>query len=108
MESISDFCLVYVIVKNKNEANKLASISIKKKLAVCGNIFPKTHSIFKWNNKIQEAKETLLILKTNNKNYKKLEKNLKENHSYEIPCILKIPLSGGNVVFFNWMSENLN
>ena len=102
-----NFFLTYVTTKNEEEALKLANLAVQKNLAACGNIFPKMKSIYKWKNKLQNDKETVLILKTNLNKYPLLEKLILEKHSYEVPCILKIPISEGNKEYLKWIDQRL-
>ena len=102
-----NFFLTYVTTKNEEEALKLAKLAVQKNLAACGNIFPKMKSIYKWKNKLQNDKETVLILKTNLNKYPLLEKLILEKHSYEVPCILKIPISDGNKEYLKWIDQSL-
>ena len=102
-----NFFLTYITTKNEEEALKLANLAVQKNLAACGNIFPKMKSIYKWQNKLQYDKETLLILKTNSNKYPLLEKLILEIHSYEVPCILKIPISDGNKEYLKWIDQSL-
>ena len=102
-----NFFLTYITTKNEDEALKLANLAVQKNLAACGNIFPKMKSIYKWKNKLQSDNETLLILKTNSNKYPLLEKLIIEKHSYEVPCILKIPICNGNEDYLKWIDLNL-
>ena len=102
-----NFFLTYIITKNENEALKIANLAVKKNLAACGNILPNMKSIYKWQNKLQNDNETLLILKTNSNKYPLLEKLILEKHSYEVPCILKIPISDGNKEYLKWVNDSL-
>ena len=102
-----NFFLTYIMTKNENEALTIANLAVKKNLAACGNIFPKIKSIYKWQNKLQNDNETLLILKTNSNKYPLLEKLILEKHSYEVPCILKIPISDGNKEYLKWINDSL-
>ena len=102
-----NFFLTYVTTKNEEEALKLANLAVQKNLAACGNIFPKMKSIYKWKNKLQNDNETVLILKTNSNKYPLLEKLILEKHSYEVPCILKIPISDGNKEYLKWIDQSL-
>ena len=101
------FFLTYIITKNENEALTIANLAVQKNLAACGNIFPKMKSIYMWQNKLQNDNETLLILKTNSNKYPLLEKLILEKHSYEVPCILKIPISDGNKEYLKWVNDSL-
>ena len=102
-----NFFLTYITTKNEKEALTLANLAIQKNLAACGNIFPNMKSIYKWQNKLQNDNETLLILKTNSNKYPLLEKLILEKHSYEVPCILKIPISDGNKEYLKWVNDSL-
>ena len=102
-----NFFLTYITTKNEKEALTLANLAVQENLAACGNIIPNMKSIYKWQNKLQNDKETLLILKTNSNKYPLLEKLILEEHSYEVPCILKIPISDGNKEYLKWIEGNL-
>ena len=64
-----EFCLVYVIVKDKEEALNLANIAVQKQLAACGNILTELSSVYIWKDRLQNDNETLLILKSNSVKY---------------------------------------
>ena len=102
-----NFFLTYITTKNEEEALKLANLAVKKNLAACGNIFTNMKSIYKWKSKIQNDMETVLILKTNSSKYPLLEKLIIEKHSYEVPCILKIPINEGNKEYLKWIDKSL-
>ena len=102
-----NFFLTYIMTKNENEALTIANLAVQKNLAACGNIFPKMKSIYMWQNKLQNDNETLLILKTNSNKYPLLEKLILEKHSFEVPCILKIPISDGNKEYLKWVNDSL-
>ena len=102
-----NFFLTYIMTKNENEALTIANLAVQKNLAACGNIFPKMKSIYMWQNKLQNDNETLLILKTNSNKYPLLEKLILEKHSFEVPCILKIPISDGNKEYLKWINDSL-
>ena len=103
----NDNCLVYITVKSKKEGLQIAKLAIEHNLAACGNLLPKMKSIFKWKNKLEVENEAVLILKTTNQNYKFLESFIKKNHSYETPCIIKLPIQDGSKDFLDWINETV-
>ena len=84
----------------------MASYLIKKRLAACCDIFP-VDSIYWWNNKIVKDKEVVLILKTLKKNFTVIEEAVKKLHSYNIPCILEIPVGKVNSKYLRWLNKEL-
>lgn len=98
----------YIVCKNKAEAQKIGKLLLKERLAACVNIFDKMNSMYWWKGKIEEANETVLIAKTTKQLFSKLSKRVKEVHSYEVPCILQIPVSDGNKAYVNWLKGSLH
>ena len=107
MSKTTEFFLAYITTKNEEEALFLANLAVEKNFAACGNIFPKMKSVYKWNKKLQNDDESLLILKTNSSKYPLLKKLIIEKHSYEVPCILKIPIDDGNKEYLKWIDDSL-
>ena len=101
------FCFIYVTVENFKQAEVIAELAIKNKLCACANIFPEIHSMFEWEGKVNLEKETVLILKTIESKFQKLEKLISENHTYETPCILKLDILKGNKKFLNWLQSTM-
>ena len=97
--------LVYITCKDKKESEKIAMILLKKRLIACANIFP-IKSLFWWKGKIVNGKENVIIAKTNNKNFKNLEMEVKKIHSYQIPCILKVNATA-NKEYEEWMNKEI-
>jgi len=96
---------VYSTFSNRKEAKEIGERLVKKKLAACVNIFP-IDSIYFWQGKIVKDKEFAAIIKTRKENFKKIEKFIFENHSYETPCILEIPIGRVTKKFLKWLNEN--
>ncbi len=94
MSKTTNFFLAYITTKNEEEALTLANSAVEKNLA-------------EWNKKLQNDDETLLILKTNSSKYPLLKKLILEKHSYEVPCILKIPIDDGNKEYLKWIEDSL-
>ena len=90
------------------EANEIAKLVIKKKLAACVNISKDIKSIFMWNNKLNNIKEVELSFKTNEKKVKQLVSFLEKNHSYDCPCIIASPIKKNNKKFLNWLNQQIN
>jgi len=93
--------LVYITNPTKAEANKIARVLLKKHLIACANIFP-IESLYRWQGKIADESEFVLIAKTKKENYNKVKKEVEKIHSYSIPCIIQIPAQA-NEKYFEWL-----
>ena len=104
----NNYCLVYITVGNEPEAIKLAKLALQKKLVACANLYPEVKSIFEWKKELRIEKESILIFKTTEEKFKKLEDLILKNHTYETPCVLKLPITEGHKNFLDWIEETLN
>lgn len=104
----NNYCLVYITVGNEPEAIKLAKLALQKKLVACANLYPEVKSIFEWKKELKIEKESILIFKTTEEKFKKLEDLILRNHTYETPCVLKLPITEGHKKFLDWIEETLN
>lgn len=100
--------LVYVTCENKKEAEKIGRHLLKKRLAACINIFPEIRAVYWWppkKNKLEAAKESVLIVKAPDKNYPKIEKEIKRVHSSAVHCSFSIKVDRVNKPYFDWLMK---
>jgi periplasmic divalent cation tolerance protein len=97
--------VILVTAGNKKEAEKIASGLIKERLAACVNIIEGVHSLFRWQGRVDSAKEALLVIKTRKSLMPKLIKKVKALHSYEVPEIIALPIICGDKKYLNWLNE---
>ena len=97
-----EYAVVTTACANEDEADKIASELIKKKLAACVQMFPiKSHYI--WNGELCADKEVLLLIKCRRDNYIEIEQTVLENHSYKLAEILLTPVEGGYSKYLEWI-----
>lgn len=95
--------LVYSTFPNKTEAKKIGERLVQKNLAGCCNIFP-IDSIYWWKKKIVNDKEFAMIIKTKKENFKKIEKFILKNHSYDTPCVFEMPVNRVNKKYLKYLN----
>lgn len=98
-------CLLYVTAPSEEEARRIGEKLVEERLAACVNIFP-IRSIYRWEGKTRREEEFALILKTSEKVVDRAISRLKEIHPYKVPCILKLPVTGGLEEFVRWIEES--
>ncbi len=94
---------VYVIAPNKQEAERIGSHLVQKRLAACINIIPQMSSIYWWNGKIEYTDECVFIAKTRKSLVAKLIKEVESTHPYDVPCTLAFDIKKGNKKYMNWL-----
>ena len=103
----SQNCLVYVTVNDEDEGLSIAKKAVEKRLAACANLYPKINSVFSYQNQIQTQEEAVLLLKTTAQAYDELERFIIEIHSYDDPCVLRLPIEGGATDFMSWIKNTV-
>jgi len=99
--------VVLVTASSKKEAQKIAGSLIKQKLAACVNIVDKIDSIFFWESKVDQAKESLLIIKSKKDKMPKIIKLVKSMHSYKVPEIIALPIISGDKAYLRWIDASI-
>ncbi len=90
------------------EARRIANKVVRKRLAACVNIvLGPIQSIYRWKEKVQSAREVLIVIKTTEKRLADLEKEVKQLHSYDVPEFVVIPVAGGSREYLGWLEESV-
>ena len=103
MKSSEKLCWVYMTAGSIEEAKNIGHILVEKNLAACVNLLENMTSIYKWENKLEKCQEVVMIAKTRKTLMPKLIETVNSHHSYDCPCILELPIQGGNSEFLNWI-----
>jgi periplasmic divalent cation tolerance protein len=102
---MSDPIVVLVTCGSEEEALKIANALVEAHLAACANLVAPIRSIYRWEGKIWDEKEWLLIIKTQKHRFEALEKKVKSLHSYSVPEIISLPIVEGSLPYLNWLEE---
>ena len=97
--------IIYSTTSDVEEAKKIARILVEEKLVACVNIIPKIESIYRWQGKIEEDDECVLLAKTADKNIDKTIQKIKKLHSYDVPDIVAIPITHGFKEYLDWVKD---
>ena len=99
--------MIYITAGSKDEAKRIGKALIGNGLAACVNIIENMTSMYVWDGKLKDANETILIVKTTKERVSDLIEKVKSLHSYDCPCIVSLPVSGGNPAFLKWVAEEV-
>lgn len=96
--------VLYITVPNREEGLRIGRALVEEKLVACANVIDGLTSIFRWEGAVQEEAEALLIAKTDRTLIDAASDLVKLEHSYECPCVVALPIIGGNQDFLGWIS----
>jgi periplasmic divalent cation tolerance protein len=100
-----EFIVVFVTCGSEEEALKIAHSLVEERLAACANLVSPVRSIYRWEGKIWDEKEWILIIKTQKERFEELERKVKSLHSYSVPEIIGLPIVEGSSSYLNWLLE---
>lgn len=95
--------LVYITASSMSEARHIGRALVEARLAACVNIIDGMVSLYHWQGRIEEGSEVVVIAKTKQSLLESLTVKVKAMHSYDCPCIVAMPLAGGNADFLYWI-----
>lgn len=99
--------VIYITTGTDEEAQKVAEVLLRRRKAACVSILPGVSSIFWWQDKLDSAQETLLIVKTKASLVDEIVSLVTEIHSYDVPEIIALPIMGGNRHYLEWIGKEV-
>jgi periplasmic divalent cation tolerance protein len=100
-----EFIVVYVTAGSLDEADRLARGLVEERLAACVNRIGPIQSVYRWEGKLEQSEEHLLIIKTERDLFSALEKRVRELHTYSVPEIVALPIIDGSQEYLRWLGE---
>lgn len=102
----NNYIAVYITAGNEEEAVKLGKGLVDNRLAACANLVRAVRSIYRWKGQLCDENETLIIAKSRKELFHKIKDFIKNNHSYEVPEIIAVPIVSGLASYLDWIDEN--
>lgn len=97
--------ILYSTTDTVETARAIARSLVKEKLVACVHVLPKIESIYRWQGKVEEATECVLLAKTSERNVQKALQKIRSLHPYEVPEILVFPPVGGLKEYLEYVNE---
>lgn len=100
--------VVVTTVGNEEQANALAREIVARRQAACVNIVPGVRSVYRWQGKICQDGELLLVIKTQASEFDGIAETIREIHNYELPEILAFDVERGEASFLGWIRDSVD
>jgi periplasmic divalent cation tolerance protein len=104
---MTDKRIALATASSEEEAHKIARHLVERRLAACVNIIPQVKSIYRWQEKVEDAHEWLLIIKTTAAAFAQVRGTITELHSYELPECLCLIIEDGSPNYLQWIAESV-
>jgi periplasmic divalent cation tolerance protein len=102
---VTDALVVLVTAPTPDRAAEIARALVEERLAACGNVVQGIRSIYRWEGKVQEDAEALLVLKTTRARFDALRDRVLALHPYEVPEVIALPVEAGSARYLAWIAD---
>lgn len=100
----TDAIVVLTTVSSDEEGVKLVKALLERRLIACGTLLPGARSIYRWQGKIADERETVLLLKTRSARVQALQDAFAELHPYKVPELLALSVDSGLEKYVDWIN----
>ena len=104
---MTETVVVLVTAPTAEKAAEIARTLVEEKLAACGNVIPSVRSIYRWEGKVHDDAEALLVLKAPRKRLQELADRVAQIHPYEVPEVIGLPIEGGSEKYIDWIIQTM-
>src|SRR5215470_3841857 len=104
---MTDKRVVLSTAGSEHEARKIAHHLVEHQLAACVNIVPQMESIYRWQGKVESAREWLLLIKTTAEKFPEVRDVIRELHSYDVPECIAIAIEDGSAEYLQWIGDSV-
>jgi periplasmic divalent cation tolerance protein len=104
---MTDKRIVLTTTGSEAEAQKIARHLVENRMAACVNIIPQIASVYRWQGKVEEAREWLLLIKTTADAFEKVREAIAELHSYELPECVCLTVEDGSPGYLQWIADSV-
>ncbi|MFZ0663045.1 MAG: divalent-cation tolerance protein CutA [Acidobacteriaceae bacterium] len=94
-------------VSSLDQGRQLARHLVERRLAACVNLIPGLTSVYRWQGAVEEAEETLLLIKTTEDRLPALQAAVEQLHSYDVPEFLALPVKSGSQPYLDWLLDSV-
>jgi len=104
---MSEILIVFVTCDGKDQAESIAEKVVGERLAACVNVVAGVRSCYVWEGKLTWSEEVLLVMKTTRAGFERLEKRVRELHSYEVPEVVGVAADLGFDRYSEWVRQSV-
>jgi periplasmic divalent cation tolerance protein len=101
-----EILLAFSTFPDVETARRIARQLVTENFVACANIVPAIESIYRWQGKVEEGNETLVLFKTTAGRSAAFQEKLKSLHPYDVPEIICARIAEGSSEYLRWVAEN--
>ena len=104
---MSEFIQVTTTTESKDDANRIATTLVDRRLAACAHVSGPIESVYWWKDNVERAEEWVCSVKTRHELYALVEDSIQQLHPYEVPQIVAVPVVAGSAAYLQWLEKQV-
>jgi periplasmic divalent cation tolerance protein len=104
---MTETLIVFTTFASEEDAARVVRTLVEERLAACGNVLPGARSLYRWEGRIADEREVVVLLKTRKQDWAALMSRLHELHPYQTPECLAVRVAAGAPKYLAWLEEAL-
>jgi periplasmic divalent cation tolerance protein len=101
---VTDAMVVLTTLPDAGKAAEIARVLVDERLIACANVLPEVRSIYRWQGKVNDEHEVLVVLKTSAQRLARVQQRLRELHPYDVPEMLALRVEAGWPPYLDWLA----
>ena len=106
MEIMSEI-LVLCTTDSPELARRIASALVEAGEAACVNIVPGVRSVYRWQGKLCDEAELVMLIKTTLERFEAVRERIRKLHTYEVPEIIALSITAGDAAYLRWLADQV-
>jgi periplasmic divalent cation tolerance protein len=102
---VTEYVVILVTTGSEAEAETIATTLVAEQLVACVNLLNPIRSLYRWEGKLVDDREWLLMIKTQAELFSAVEARIKTLHSYQVPEVIALPILAGSDAYLRWISD---
>ena len=102
---MTEAMVVFTTLPTAEKAVEISRTLVQERLVACANLLPAIRSIYRWEGKLNDDNEVLVLLKTRAELLEKLKRRLVELHPYELPEMIALRVESGHAPYLEWIAS---
>ncbi len=104
---MTDKIVVLTTCDSEELAKRLARHLVEQRLAACVNVLSRANSVFRWDDKIEDKAEWVLLIKSRRDLFATLRAEIQKIHTYDMPEMIAVPVVDGSEPYLGWVDDQL-
>jgi periplasmic divalent cation tolerance protein len=99
--------VVLTTLASEQDARALITALLADRLVACGTFLPGARSLYRWEGKVTEQGEVVVLLKTEQSQWEPLCAAVRARHPYQVPELLALPVAHGLAPYLAWLGREV-